>query len=107
MVDVFSNRIPILFDSGSIPDVMSVELYKKLHVLPRPTKGLIIVVDENEAVVVGEVLGVPVTVGTVTTELASLVVRNAPFAMVVWRPSMKKMKASLDFYKDIATFRCE
>lgn len=47
---------------------------------------------------------VPVTVAPVTTEIASLVVRNAAFSMIVRRPSMKKMRASLDFSKDIAAF---
>lgn len=53
MVNVFGSQIPVLFDSGTIPAVMSVEMAKRLQVKPRPTKRSITVADGNEEVVEG------------------------------------------------------
>lgn len=41
------------------------------------------------------------------TELDCLIVRYDPFAMIVGRPLIKKMRASLHSDKDVATFRHE
>lgn len=62
-------------------------------------------VDNKEAVVDGTVLSVPITIRSITTEVSCLVVHAIPFDLVVGRLSMKKMRASLDFDKDVATFR--
>lgn len=55
MVSGFDNQIPVLFDSGDIPDVMSLELAKQIHFQPRPAKIRIAVADRSKAVVVGDV----------------------------------------------------
>lgn len=64
-------------------------------------------VESREVVVVGEVLEVPVTVGAVTTELSCLVVRSSPYGLIIGRPSVKDMRATLNFDKKVATFRSD
>lgn len=78
---------------------------KRLHVQPRSTKQRIKVAGGKEAVVVGVVRGVQVTVEMVSTELSLLVVRNNSFAMIVRMHSVKKMRASPNFEKELLTFR--
>lgn len=62
-------------------------------------------VDNKEALIVEEVLSVPITIGQITTEVSCLVVRTIPYDLIIGRPSLKTMGASLVFDKDIATFR--
>lgn len=76
MIDVFGSLIPVLSYTGDIPDFMPVKLAQRLDVKPSSTIRRTTVDDYNEAVVVGEVQGVPATVWSETTELTCLVVRK-------------------------------
>lgn len=55
--------------------------------------------------VAGEVYGVPITAGKLTTEVSCLVVPDSPFELIVGRPSMKEIRASIEFEKDVTTVR--
>lgn len=50
-------------------------------------------------------VGVPITVGYITMELTFLLVKRSPFELIVGRPSMKEIRAVLDFEHDQTTFR--
>lgn len=104
-VQVFRSSVMILFDSGAVREVMSLRLCDRLHVVSNEARRRITTVDSREAVVVGEVSRVPVTNGESTAEISCLVVRLSPCELITGRPTMKKMRASLDFDGIIATFR--
>lgn len=61
--------------------------------------------DGSEAAVLEEVDKVPITVEDLTYVLTFLVVNDAPFGLIIGRPAIKFMRASLDFDKNIAIFR--
>lgn len=103
-VDVYGKQVMTLFDSGAIPEVMSAALCDHLNLSPRKTSLCITMVDNKEALL-GEVVGLVVPVGPMKTEIACLVVRSSPHDLIVGRPSMKQMRVSLDFDKDVAKFR--
>lgn len=53
----------------------------------------------------GEAVHVPFTFGPITTELAFFVFRSSPYDFIVGRSCRKKIMASLDLNKALATFR--
>lgn len=59
----------------------------------------------KEAIALGEPLGVPITVGDTTKRLTFLLVELSPFELIVGTPSMKEMRAVMDFDYDTARFR--
>lgn len=88
-VEVFGTLTETLFDLDAIPDVISIALSTKLHVHPRPKKRRITMVGNQEAVVVGEVHGVPVTAAPVTTEQSCLIIRSSTLELIFGRPKVK------------------
>lgn len=59
-------------DSGAITDVISLSLCERLHVKPRKTIRRIPMADGKEAMVVGQVHGLLITVGPIATEVSFL-----------------------------------
>lgn len=58
--------------------------------------------DNKEPFILGEVSQVPVIVDPVTAELSPLVIHTTPFDLIIGLYFMRKMRASLDFDKDVA-----
>lgn len=96
-VIVFGTVVRDLFDSGAVPDVMFADLCSRLHLEPPKTNRRMKVADGTETGVVGEVTKVAITVGDLTCQMTFLVVISAPFCLIIGRPAITKMKASLDF----------
>lgn len=103
----FGSSMMTLYDSGPVPDVMSVRLCDLLHVVPIEKKRRITMTDSREAVVAGEISRVPVMSGHSTAEISCPVVRPSPYDLIIGRPTVKKVRASLDSDRNIATFRHE
>lgn len=62
-------------------------------------------VGNKKALIISEVAGVTIKIGSTTTEIPCLVVRSSPYQLIVGRPSMKLMSASNQLDKHIAGFR--
>lgn len=77
-VEAYRKQVRTLFDSAAIPKVLSAALCDRLHLSPRKMCRCITMVDKEEALVMGDMVGGPVTVRPITTELACLVVRSSP-----------------------------
>lgn len=103
-VQVYGTPIMTLFDSGAIPDVMS-SLCQVLYPTPSSTNLRITIVDNKKAAVIGAVNRVSITLGRVTFELFCSVVQTTPYHLIFVHPSMMTMRASLNFDKDLVTFR--
>lgn len=103
-VEVYGASIFALLDSGSISDVTSTALDRKLHLASSSTKRCITMVYYKEAAVIDELSGVPIEIGPTTVDLLCLVVQTTPYHLIVRRPSMKFMRATLDFDSDVVTF---
>lgn len=73
-VDVYGKNVMTFFDTDAIPEVMYAAHCESLRLKPRKIGRRITMVDTKEALVVREVVGVPFTVGPITTERACLVV---------------------------------
>lgn len=104
-IKVYGTSVMTLFDSGAIPNVMSATLHNRPYRSVHHTKRRRTNVDNNEALVVGEVLSVPIIIGSIKAEVSCLVVRAGPYDLIITRPSMNKLRASLDFDTDVAFFR--
>lgn len=62
-------------------------------------------VDIKEAGVLAELTGVLMIIRTMNVKLSCLVVQTTPYEIIVERPSMKIVRATIDFDKIVATLR--
>lgn len=102
-MEVFKTVSMTYFDFGAIIDVISSLMCGKFQLIPRQTNRQITMVENKEALVVGEVSGVPITIGSTTTEISFLVICSSPYQLIIGCPFMKVLRASLDFDKDITS----
>lgn len=61
--------------------------------------------DSKEALVVVEFLSITIIIWQIITEVSYVVVCAVPYYLIICRPDMKRMWASLDFDEDVAIFR--
>lgn len=61
--------------------------------------------DKFEAAILGVVNKFRITVGGMTHALTFSIVNDTPFNLIIEKPAMKSMQASLDFDKEITTLR--
>lgn len=104
-VMVFRTNVGALLYTGATPNLMSSEVAESLHLQPTVTSRSVSMADDSALQVVGELQRVPVTVGNITKELTFLVVPKSPFPLLIRRPSLRVLRAKLDFEHDIATFK--
>lgn len=95
------------FDSGAFWDVISMALCQKRHLNQSPTKRRITIIDKKEGMVVGEVTQEPVKIDPLTTQISCLIAHATPYDLIIGRPLMKLMRASLDFDKDVVNISAQ
>lgn len=102
MIAVYKTLARALFDSGALPNVMSENLCNLLHHQLFNLNRRMRITDGTEAVKLGKFTTKVVTVGGLIYEMTFLVVTKAPLDLIIGRPAIKEMKATLEFDKDIA-----
>lgn len=103
----FGSTAQVPFDFRAVPNITAASLCSQLHLQTHSTNRRMTMADGFKATVLGEVDNVPMTVGGMTRAFTVLVVNDALFSLVIKRPTMKNLRASLDLdlAKDISIFR--
>ena len=95
---VHSEHVYALLDSGAIPNVMSLELARKLKLELRPSSRRIIVADGSTNACEGIVDSVPVGFGNIVKKLRFMVIKSVPFHLIIGAPTLVLMCTSIDLY---------
>lgn len=94
---VYGTEVWTLLYSGGVPDVMSVELARRLYLSPQYTSKRIMVANGESSSCVGSLLDEPTIFGEQAVKLDFLVVNKSPFDLIIGLQTLTAMCARIDF----------
>ena len=86
----------VLFDSGSVPNIMSLKMCGELGLSPKVTEKRITVANGETTPVTGVLDGVLMKFGGIVVRVDFLVVRDPPFGIIIGLPTMEALGAVVD-----------
>lgn len=106
MIDIMTHAYPVraLHDSGSTPNIMSLKLVEKLQLKTSPTARRITVANGSTEEGLGVALEVPMLFGTLSADMDFLILKGAPFDVIVGAPTMESLSTKLDLGRQTAQF---
>lgn len=104
IVPMFGSIEQVLLDFGAVRSVIETSLCSQLHLHLHSTNRQLKLTDRSKANDLGKGDKVPITGEAFTQALTFLVVKHAPRSLILERPSMKTIRASLDFDEDTCHF---
>ena len=104
-LEVYSEAVYGLLDSGAVPNVMSDKVANKLRLELSPTERRIIVADRTSGGCAGSISGIPVSFGSIVMRLDFLVIAPVPYDLIIGAPTLLEMRACIDMYHQTVTIR--
>lgn len=92
-----------LLDKGAVPNLISWDFCEKLVFAPMDTDLQVTVADRTVAEVIERVQKDPISFGTLLVTLGLLVLRSAPFDIIIESPALEYMQAILYYERQQVT----
>lgn len=93
---VYGTKNCALFDSGTLPNIMSEDLCRRMHLLAKSNSLQITAADGKASQILGEVTVVATIFAHMTVQLSYLLLDGAPYEAIVGVPAMEALDGEID-----------